>query len=487
MKPMNLLIIMADELSVRTLGCYGHPMVQTPNIDRLAASGVRFTGAYTNSPICTAARASFATGRYVHEIGFWDNASPYTGTPTGWGHRLQAEGHRVTSIGKLHYRNPTDPTGFDEQIVPMHARDGGVGSVLGSVRDELIVQKADKLAREIGPGETSYSNYDLDITEKACAWLENEAQKYGNPRKPWMTFVSFVSPHFPLMAPQAYFDMYPTDSVPMPKAHALDGRPRHPWIEAYRKYVPSDSFFDDEKRRVAIASYFGLCTFLDDQVGRVLESLERSGHADSTRVFFASDHGENLGARGTWGKGTMYQESAAVPLMMAGPDIAAGAVAETPVSLLDFYPTILESVGVAPEEEDQTRSGCSLYGIARAPYDAERIVFSEYHASGAETAAYLIRKGSMKYIHYVDYPPELYDLGTDPAEQVDIAGRPESKPIIGELESALREILDPEEVDRRAKRDQAALIERLGGRAHVIETAKTGATPTPGDCADDGY
>ncbi len=487
MKPMNLLIIMADELSVRTLGCYGHPMVQTPNIDRLAASGVRFTGAYTNSPICTAARASFATGRYVHEIGCWDNASPYAGEPAGWGHRLQAEGHRVTSIGKLHYRNPTDPTGFDEQIVPMHARDGGVGSVLGSIRDELIVQKADKLAREIGPGETSYSNYDLDITEKACSWLENEAERYSDSRKPWMTFVSFVSPHFPLMAPQAYFDMYPTDSVPMPKAHALDVRPRHPWIEAYRKYVPSDNFFDDEKRRVAIASYFGLCTFLDDQVGRVLESLERSGHADSTRVFFASDHGENLGARGTWGKGTMYQESAAVPLMMAGPDIEVGAVAETPVSLLDFYPTILESVGVAPDEEDQTRTGCSLYGIARAPYDAERIVFSEYHASGAETAAYLIRKGPMKYIHYVDYPPELYDLGTDPEEQDDIAGKPESKPIIGELESALREILDPEEVDRRAKRDQAALIERLGGRTHVIETAKTGATPTPGDFADDGY
>ena len=485
MKPMNLLVIMADELSVKTLGCYGHSMVKTPNIDRLAATGVRFTSAYTNSPICTAARASFATGRYVHEIGCWDNASPYTGEPTGWGHRLQAEGHRVTSIGKLHYRNIKDPTGFDEQIVPMHARDGGVGSVLGSIRDELIVQKADKLAREIGPGETSYTSYDLDIAGKACAWLENEAEKYS--RKPWMTFVSFVSPHFPLMAPQAYFDMYPTDSVPMPKAHALDGRQRHPWIEAYRKYVPSDSFFDDERRRVAIASYFGLCTFLDDLVGRVLASLERSGLADSTRVFFASDHGENLGARGTWGKGTMYEESAAVPLMMAGPDIEAGAVVETPVSLLDFYPTILESVGVAPDDEDKTRVSRSLYGIARAPYDVERVVFSEYHASGAETAAYLIRKGKKKYIHYVDYPPELYDLETDPGEQDDIAGRTESVAIISELESDLHDILDPEEVDRRAKRDQAALIESLGGRDRVIETAKTGATPTPGDYGKDGY
>ena len=487
MKPMNLLVIMADELSVRTLGCYGHPMVKTPNIDRLAASGARFASAYTNSPICTAARASFATGRYVHEIGCWDNASPYTGEPTGWGHRLQAEGHRVTSIGKLHYRNINDPTGFDEQILPMHARDGGVGSVLGSIRDELIVQKADKLAREIGPGETSYSNYDLDIAEKACSWLENEAEQYCDGRKPWMTFVSFVSPHFPLMAPKKYFEMYPTDAVPMPKAHALDGRPRHPWIEAYRKYVPSDSFFDDEKRRVAIASYFGLCTFLDDLVGHVLESLDRSGLAESTRVVFASDHGENLGARGTWGKGTMYEESAAVPLMMAGPDVEAGAVVETPVSLLDFYPTILESVGVAPDDNDKTRTGRSLYEIARAPFDPERAVFSEYHASGAETAAYLIRKGKKKFIYYVGYPPELYDLETDPEEQDDLAGKPGREAVIREFESDLRVFIDPIEVDARAKRDQAALIERLGGRDHVIETAKIGATPTPGDYADDGY
>lgn len=485
MEPMNLLIIMSDEHNVRTLGCYGHPMVRTPNIDRLAASGVRFQSAYTNSPICTAARASFATGRYVHEIGNWDNASPYTGVPPGWGRRLQAAGCRVTSIGKLHYRNSSDPTGFDEQIIPMHARDGGVGSVLGSIRDALVVQKADRLAREIGPGETSYSRYDADIAERASAWLENDARNYRD--RPWATFVSFVSPHFPLMAPQAYFDMYPPDSVPGPKPHALDGRPRHPWIEAYRKYVPSDSFFDDEKRRVAIASYFGLCTFLDAQVGRVLESLERAGLKGRTRVFFTSDHGENLGARGTWGKGTMYEESAAVPLIMAGPDVPPGAVVETPVSLLDFYPTILESVGAPPDEEDGQRAGRSLYAIAAAPADAERVVFSEYHASGAETAAYLVRRGRLKYIHYVGYPTELFDLARDPEEQDDIAGRPESAAALDEMEGVLRGILDPEEVDRRAKRDQAALIARLGGRARVIETARTGATPTPGGYADDGY
>ncbi len=480
MKPMNLLLIMADELSVRALGCYGHPMVKTPHIDRLAAAGVRFTGAYTNSPICIPARASLATGRYVHEIGHWDNASPYAGDPPGWGHRLQAAGVRVMSIGKLHYRNASDPTGFDEQIVPMHVREN-VGKALGSIRDELIVQKADKLAREIGPGETSYSNYDLDIAERACAWLEEEGRRRD---APWMTFVSFVSPHFPLMAPQEYFDMYPPESVPAPKPHALDGRPRHPWIEAYRKYVPSDDFFDDEKRRVAIASYFGLCTFVDAQIGRVLESLERAGLAGDTRVLFASDHGENLGARGTWGKGTMYQESAGVPLVMAGPDVGAGKVVETPVSLVDFHPTILASFGLAPEAG---LPGRSLYETARAPYDPERVVFSEYHASGAETAAYLVRKGRMKYVHYVDYPPELYDLESDPEEQNDLAGAPAFSDVCAELEAALRAILDPEETDARAKREQAALVARLGGREHVIRTGTGGATPTPGHYADDGY
>ena len=184
----------------------------------------------------------------------------------------------------------------------------------------------------------------------------------------------------------------------------------------------------------------------------------------------------------------MYQESAAVPLMMAGPDIEAGAVVETPVSLLDFYPTILESVGVAPDDEDESRAGRSLFEIARAPYDPERVVFSEYHASGAETAAYLIRKGRKKYIHYVDHPPELYDLATDPEEQDDLAGKPESEASHRLNSKAICTIFStPKRRMRAPKRDQAALIERLGGRDHVIETAKTGATPTPGDYGDDGY
>ena len=124
----NLLILMSDEHQARAMGCAGHPFVQTPHLDALAARGLRFTDAYTPSPICVPARAAFATGRHVHDIRLWDNAMPYTGAPRGWGHALQGAGVPVESIGKLHYRAVEDGAGFDRQHIPMHVVDG-VGMV----------------------------------------------------------------------------------------------------------------------------------------------------------------------------------------------------------------------------------------------------------------------------------------------------------------------------------------------------------------------
>src|SRR5271168_5324228 len=117
MEPANLLVVMSDEHSRCVLGSYGHAMIKTPHLDRLAAQGVRFTDAYCNSPICVPSRASFATGRYVHQIRFWDNAIPYDGSVPSWGHRLAQSGHHSASIGKLHFRSADDRNGFDEEIM----------------------------------------------------------------------------------------------------------------------------------------------------------------------------------------------------------------------------------------------------------------------------------------------------------------------------------------------------------------------------------
>ena len=131
----NLLVIMSDEHQARALGCAGHDFVKTPNLDRLASGGLRFASAYTPSPICVPARASFAVGRYVHQTRLWDNAMPYTGAIPGWGHALQAEGIAVESIGKLHYRAAEDPAGFDVEHIPMMVANG-VGMVWASIRKE---------------------------------------------------------------------------------------------------------------------------------------------------------------------------------------------------------------------------------------------------------------------------------------------------------------------------------------------------------------
>jgi choline-sulfatase len=146
--PQNLLFILSDEHNKKVTGAYGHPLIRTPNLDRLAARGTRFTSAYTNCPICVPARASLATGRYVHDVRCWDNAIAYDGTPPAWGHRLMAQGHRAVSIGKLHYtRNTPHANGFDEEVLPLHIVDG-LGDLLGLIRDELPVRTG---SRKLGP------------------------------------------------------------------------------------------------------------------------------------------------------------------------------------------------------------------------------------------------------------------------------------------------------------------------------------------------
>jgi choline-sulfatase len=281
MKRRNLLFIMSDEHSRRVLGSYGHPMIETPNLDRLAARGVRFTDAYCNSPICVPSRASFHTGRYPHQIRLWDNAMPYDGSVPSWGHRLTEAGNHATSIGKLHFRSTSDSNGFFEEIMPLHVVDG-VGDPLGMIRRPLPVRKATlKLANDAGCGDSDYQRYDDRITASAERWLHRHASNKTD--KPWVLFVSFVCPHFPLIARSEWYDRYPEDKVPLPVLYDSAERPNHPYIAALRECQIYDKAFDGTKLRKAISAYFGLVSFTDHNVGRLLNVLEetRSRRRDS--------------------------------------------------------------------------------------------------------------------------------------------------------------------------------------------------------------
>ena len=479
MRPSNLVVLMSDEHNPKFLGSAGHPFIETPNLDALAASGTRFTSAYTACPICVPARAAFAVGRYVHEIGYWDNSDAYEGAVPSWHHRLRERGHRVVSIGKLHFRGrPGDDHGFSEEIVPMHIVDG-IGDVKGLVRDNIPKRRGgEKMAKLAGPGESTYTVYDRDIAARAQIWLHEEAPKWCD--KPWVLFVSFVAPHFPLTAPPAWFYRYWKQDLPLPKLYGAHERTRHPYLEDYAHTVDYDTHFKssaDVKR--AIAAYSGLGSALDENIGNVVRAIDAAGLTSHTRIMYTSDHGDNLGARGLWGKSTLYEESAGVPLLIAGPDIPTGRIVDTPVSHIDCAPTILEAVGVSPSTVAEALPGASLFGIAQGALP-DRPVISEYHAIGSIAGAFMLRFGKWKYCHYVAYAPQLFDLERDPEELHDVASNPLNCDVLAEGERRLRQVLDPDEVDARAKRRQAGLLAEFGGRAAALARGDLGFSPAPG-------
>lgn len=475
MSQSNLLIIMSDEHQARAMGCAGHSFVQTPHLDALAARGVRFTDAYTPSPICVPARAAFASGRAVHENRLWDNAMPYTGDPKGWGHRLQDAQIPVESIGKLHYRSDEDPAGFDTEHIPMQVVNG-VGMVWASIRkeDERVGPPGGgrMLGDYIGPGHSKYTEYDVAVVDRTRQWFTDRVACADD--RPWCLYVGLVAPHFPLIVPQEFYDLYPLESLPEVKLHPDNGHPRHPWVEKQNTMMDSEARFENREERLkAMAAYYGLCSSLDHNVGQILSALEDAGFGDDTTVIYTSDHGDNVGARGLWGKSNLYQESVAVPMIMAGPNTPNG-TCNTPVSLLDVSATVPDHFGL-PFEGD----GASLYEIARRADTPDRPILSQYHAAGAVSGAFMLRKGQWKLNYYVGFAPELFDMLNDPEELTDLAGSAAHATTLAEMEAALRDILDPEAVSAQAFSDQAALIERLGGRDAALKLGAPGATPPP--------
>jgi len=471
----NLLVIMSDEHQARAMGCAGHPFVKTPNLDALAARGTRFSDAYTPCPICVPARASFATGRYAHQTRLWDNAMPYTGALPGWGHALQAKGVAVESIGKLHYRRQEDPAGFDVEHIPMMVV-GGVGMVWASIRreDERIIGSNRMLGDYIGPGSSKYTDYDAAVTKRTTEWISKRAARPN--ARAWCLYVGLVAPHFPLIVPQEFYDLYPLAGLPDVKLHPSSGYQRHPWVEKQNAMMDSEANFRDaDERLAAMASYYGLCSWLDHNVGQILAALKTSGTLDNTTVVYTSDHGDNLGARGLWGKSNLYQESVSVPLIMAGPNVPHG-ICDTPVSLLDLSKTIATHFGTDIEGAAGTKS---LADIAGAPADPDRVVFSEYHAAGAVSGAFMLKKGRWKLNHYVGFAPELFDLMIDPEELVDLAAKPAHAGILKDMLAELQKICDPDAVDAQAFADQKALIEGYGGRDAALKLGAKGATPPP--------
>ncbi len=471
MNRLNVLFLFSDEHRRDALSCDGHPIVQTPNLDRLAQNGTRFLNAYTTSPICVPARASMASGEYVHKTRCWSNAQAYQGEPNSWGHRLQSQGHRVDSIGKLHYRGNEYDNGFDQEILPMYVRDG-VGWTKGLLRNHEDVLDCSSYAQKIGAGDDQYTQYDLGVTHKACQWLQDRKNQISE--KPWTLFVSWLRPHYPLTCPQEFYDIYPLDK--MDHARFLNDKQRlsHSVLKTIRKNFDYEKHFTPETKQVARASYYGLCSFLDYQVGQVLAALEASGQADNTLIIYTSDHGDHNGDRGLWTKMTLYDESSSIPMIVAGPGIPKHKTVSTLSSLIDIYPTILTATGA--QDDDKIRPGVALQSLASSDH-MERAILSEYHDGGSPTGMFMLRTDEWKYNYYPGYSPELYHIANDKDELVDLAESPQHQQVVARCHQKMLELVDPEAENKRAFADQADTIKKLGGIDAILNSDEFDFTP----------
>lgn len=471
-RPLNLLLIETDQHARFVAGCYGHREVRTPSIDALASRGTVFDAAYCASPICVPSRAAMATGRHLHETGYWDTNKPYDGRVRSWMHELRQAGVPVVSVGKLHYRSTEDDVGF-EQINPMHAYRKTSNPYYLVREPGVTARDRRKNIIHAGPGKSDYVEFDRVTTRAACEWIAARAEGSA----PWVLQVGFVSPHPPLRPPAEYFDRYVDAKLPPPLLSRFGERPDHPVLIRLRTYFGLEDLDDPEVIRRATAAYLALTTFVDDCVGAVLQALTRGGSAGRTLVIYTSDHGDYVGRRGMWGKYGLHDESVGVPLVMSGPGVPDGVRITDPVSQVDLYPTILAAMQVNVSEAPVgTRSLFDIIGGR----SLARPILAQYHDAGSLSASFMLRRGRYKLLYHVAAPAELYDLDSDPDETRDLTTDDGHVETHAALEVELRRLLDPEAVDQAAKADQQRRLAAHGGREAVLADGLYAYTPVPG-------
>ena len=216
-----------------------------------------------------------------------------------------------------------------------------------------------------------------------------------------------------------------------------------------------------------------------------MDAVERLDLLDTTRIIYTSDHGEAAGHHGILGKANHYEHSIGVPLLIQGAGITPGTRVAPVVSLVDLFPTIVESVGGTFADEDLSLPGKSLWDLATGTADpTDRIAFTEFHAMGSLTASFAIRKGSHKLIYHVDMPSQLFDLSVDPREENDLLAAAQNHPVADALIAELHKIVDPQAVEKQEKPDQRARIEELGGVEAVAKAGVFSVSPIPGKSVD---
>ena len=476
----NILFIMCDQLRWDYLSCAGHPHLETPNIDRLAQKGVRFEHAYCQSPLCGPSRACFYTGRYMSSHGATVNENPLRVDELRLGDHLRNAGMRTVLVGKSGASaNPAglerlqiDPTsevgrtraqdGFEpfERFAGMHPdpivqADLGYNAYLrahGYAGDnpwELYANSAyDHAGQRVSGWQLRHADKPALVAEEhsETAFTTNRAIEFleqAGDDQPWCLHVSYIKPHWPLLAPAPYHNLYGPEQLLRVRQSAIERENPHPVYAAFMQQEYSQNYARAQVRRRVIPTYMGLVKQIDDHLGRLFAYLEEKGQMEKTLIVFTSDHGDYLGDHWLGEKDLFHEPSVRIPLIVYDPsreaDATRGTVDERFVEAIDLVPTFVEFAG--GEVEENRLEGRSLLPLLRAESaTGDRPVWRDYTISeidysdrGPRTLldlhpydcrAYMLRTMRWKYILHERFRPQLFDLANDPDEFVDLGADP---------------------------------------------------------------
>ncbi|MEL6892634.1 MAG: choline-sulfatase [Actinomycetota bacterium] len=458
----NILLIMADQLSAPFLSWHGGPAV-TPTLDRLAADGVVFDSAYSNSPLCAPARFSMMSGRLNSEIGAYDNASEFPATVPTFAHRLRAGGYQTSLVGKMHFVGPDQLHGYEERLTTdIYPADFGWTPNWDDPdgRFDWWFHNMDSVVHAGVADVSNQLDYDDEVGHRAVRKLRDLARTVDD--RPWMLTVSFTHPHDPYVARREFWDRYDHDRIPLPTTGPISEEQLDPHSRRLRHVIAADlTDVTDEQIRTARHAYLANVSYIDDQVGRLLEMLGRHDMADNTVVIFTSDHGDQLGERGLWYKMSFFEHASRVPFVVHAPRRFAPARVAAHVGLHDVAPTLLELAQLdVPAELD----GTSVVGLVTGdePADADRAVVGEYLGEGAVAPIFMIRRGRWKFVWSAPDGAQLFDLVEDPSELTNLASH--ETDIVADFTDEVHDRWDVERIDaevRASQRDRAIVDQAM--------------------------
>ncbi|MFN2203476.1 MAG: sulfatase-like hydrolase/transferase [Caldilineaceae bacterium] len=482
----NLLYIHTDQHSPFVTGCYGDPLVQTPNLDRLAAEGVVFDNVYCASPICVPSRMSMLTGRYPYQNEVWTNEHVLdSGIPT-LAHAMGAAGYRPALAGRMHSLGPDQLHGYAERMVGDHSSNfvGGAGPDRGVLNGTAGPHRI-SLQRS-GPGQSAYQVHDEYVTASAIDFLNREAAcrralRAYDEVEPFNLTVGYMLPHAPFVARRKEYEYYAARMRP-PRNPSIP-RDDHAHLRWWRAYAEIEDVTVEEALR-ARSAYWALVGTVDTMVGEILTALHENGLADNTLVVYTSDHGEMVGEHGLWWKHVFYEESVKVPLIMSWPGlIPTGQRCPRVVSALDVGATILEALGAPRLPNGVGRSTLGLIDGSADPPKWEDVAFSEYCSDefcpDGGCFQRMVRWNEWKLIYYHSQPPQLFNLREDPGELRDRAADIECREVVETLTALVLDGWDPDWVRSKmeAKKADVALLRDWASRTNPLETYRWAMRP----------